>query len=382
MYFQEPQELGSLINTDRLVQKFLPKQVNTDNILKIIQRKVLKGTHLPVTVKEIQAGYLSSPYFKDLYLYIAQNKLQSTKTATCKVEILAEKYILLDSLLFKLVTTPEKESALLEIPEICADKIITLYHSSLFAGHQGVIKMYLTIGEKFFIPGLIHYLCSYIKGCHTCKLTRKDKPPTRQLQARIHLNYRPLSRLNMDLKAMPKSYKGHKFIICIIDEVTNYLITVAIHQSRSEEISDALIENVISKYCVPDYIIMDQDSAFMSSLMNYLLKNIDIKIKTVAPYNHQSLQVEHGIKPLSTIFTKHLTDHCQMWPKYLPLGTLADNTFNSPNLGNYSPHELIFGRKLKLLLDLETKPDIKVLGILKDYYTLFNKRLQYFHKLL
>ena len=76
-YFEEPQELESLINTGRLVQKFLPKQADIDKILKIIQRKVLKGTHLPVTVKEIQAGYLISPYFKDLYLYLAQNKLPS-----------------------------------------------------------------------------------------------------------------------------------------------------------------------------------------------------------------------------------------------------------------------------------------------------------------
>ena len=58
------------------------------------------------------------------------------------VETLAEKYILLDSILFKLVTTHKKERALLTIPEICPDKIITLHHSSLFAGHQGVIKMY------------------------------------------------------------------------------------------------------------------------------------------------------------------------------------------------------------------------------------------------
>ena len=99
-------------------------------------------------MKEIQAGYLISPYFKDLYLYLAQNKWHITKTAIHKVEALAEKYILLDSLLFKLVTTPEKQTAMLAIPETCADKIITLYHSSLFAGHQGMIKMYLTIRER------------------------------------------------------------------------------------------------------------------------------------------------------------------------------------------------------------------------------------------
>ena len=48
---------------------------------------------------------------------------------------------------------------------------------------------------------------------------------------------------------------------------------------------DALIENVISKYCVSFYIIMVQDSAFMSQLVNCLFKKFGIKIKTVAPYN-------------------------------------------------------------------------------------------------
>ena len=147
---------------------------------------------------------------------------------------------------------------------------------------------------------------------------------------------------------MPKSYKGHKFILCIIDEVTNYLITVPIyHQCKSEDIGDALLENVISKYCIPDYITMNQDNAFMSTHMNDLFKKLNIKIKTVAPYNHQSVQAENGIKSLPTILTKHLAEQGQMWPKFLPLPMLAFNTFNSPNIGNYSPHQSVFGRNTK-----------------------------------
>ena len=100
----------------------------------------------------------------------------------------------------------------------------------------------------------------------------------------------------MDLKVMSRSHKGHKYILCITDEVTNFLLRVPIFQARLEEIGEALLENVITKYCIPEYIIMDQDSAFMSSLMTYLLDKFNIKIKTVAPYNHQSLQAKHGIK--------------------------------------------------------------------------------------
>ena len=81
-------------------------------------------------------GYLNSPYFKELYLYLIQNKLPSSKSMICPVEVLAERYIIL---------------------------------------HQGVIKTYLMIANKFFIPDLMHYLHSYIKVCYICQLSRKDK---------------------------------------------------------------------------------------------------------------------------------------------------------------------------------------------------------------
>ena len=134
----------------------------------------------------------------------------------------------------------------------------------------------------------------------------------------------------MDLKVMPRSQKGHKFILCIIDKMTNYLIMVPIYCSRSEEVGEVFIEQVISKFCAPDCIIMDQDSTFMSTLMNYLFRKLNIKIMTIAPYNDQSLQAEQGIKTLSQIPMKHLSGQGQMWHKYLPLATFAHNTFNSP----------------------------------------------------
>ena len=134
-----------------------------------------------------------------------------------------------------------------------------------------------------------------------------------------------------------------------------------------EEVGEALIEHVISKYGTPGCIIMDQDSAFMSTLMNYLFRKLNIKIKTLAPYNHQSLQAKHSIKSLSRILTKHLTGQDQMWHKYLPIATFAHNTFNSPNLANHSPYKLVFGRTPKLLPDLEMDPDIKVSGTYKEW---------------
>ena len=82
---------------------------------------------------------------------------------------------------------------------------------------------------------------------------------------------------------MPKSYRGQKFILCAIDEMTNYLITMPIYQARSEEIGDSLIDNVISKYGISEYLIMEQDSAFMSTIMSdlvYIISPLTSQLRT------------------------------------------------------------------------------------------------------
>ena len=71
-----------------------------------------------------------------------------------------------------------------------------------------------------------------------------------------------------------------------------------------------------------------------------------------------------------------------MWPKYLSLATFAYNTFNTPNVGNYSPYKLTFGRKPKVLMNLESNPGIKVSRTFKEYYELLNKRIKYLQDIL
>ena len=83
-FFQDPKELNNLINIGNLIQKFLTKQADNDKILKAIWRKVLKGTHLPVELKEIQTRYFNNLHFKDIFMHLSQNKLHTSKAAIRK----------------------------------------------------------------------------------------------------------------------------------------------------------------------------------------------------------------------------------------------------------------------------------------------------------
>ena len=96
-------------------------------------------------------------------------------------------------------------------------------------------------------------------------------------------NYRAMMRLSMNLEVMPQSYRGHNFILGVINEVTIFMVIIPIYQSQSEEIGDALIGHVFSNYSIKECMNMDQEITFMSTLLNYLFKKLSIKIQTVAP---------------------------------------------------------------------------------------------------
>ena len=59
--------MQSQMDTGKLGQTFFPKQADIDKVQKIMQRKVLRGTHLPAVVNEIQTGYLSSQHILVIY---------------------------------------------------------------------------------------------------------------------------------------------------------------------------------------------------------------------------------------------------------------------------------------------------------------------------
>ena len=151
----------------------------------------------------------------------------------------------------------ESSQSLLSVENINPDINLDFEENSPF--QEGIISENFQRPNKSFQTSYI-ILGPIKKGCYICLLVHNEKLPVRQFQTRINPNYIPLSRLSMDLKVMPRSYKGHKFILCIIDEVTNYLITVPIYQAMSEEIGEAPTENMIK---------------------NIALQNISLWIRTV-----------------------------------------------------------------------------------------------------
>ena len=117
-------------------------------------------------------------------------------------------------------------------------------------------------------------------------------------------------------------------------------------------ILEAFQKGYMAYFGLPSHIVCDQDSAFTSTLMEAFTEKLGINMIMVSTTNHKSLLAEHGIKSLSNILVKHLSD-LWSWYNCLPYVMLCYNAYSTPNLDSFSPYELVFGHKMTINHGLE-----------------------------
>ena len=181
---------------------------------------------------------------------------------------------------------------------------------------------------------------------------------------------------------MPNSENGYNYILVMLCEISNFIVTAPLFTATSPEICKALQDNLISVFGTPVKLICDQDPAFMSHLTQTMLQSYGIKLITVSPTNHKLLLAEHGIKSLSNIIMKHLTGLGTDWDIYCKPAMLVYNSYASPNLADISPFELVFGRKANICPEFEFKPQVPITGTHKQAYEELQKKLKYFRQFL
>ena len=374
--FIKPPPLEDLVDPTQVKQTFIPRQGEITKLLKQINTRILRGTHLVNDLRDLRAAYLTSPQFRDIYLYLRQNKVPLNQMAARRIEVNSRHYMLLDGLLFKITDTDlEDPTTVLCIPSSKAHVLMDYYHSSIMGGHSGITKCYQTISKRFFCPNLAEQLRAYITGCHVCQLFKKGKQFDRPLQKRININVPAMTKISMDMKQMPPC-NGYTHILVILCEVSNFMVALPLHSTKTQTILEAFQKGYLAYFGPPTHIMCDQDPAFSSSLMEAFAEKLNISMIMVSTTNHKSLLAEHGIKSLSNILVKHLSG-LWSWYNCLPYAMLCYNSYTTPNLDNFSPYELVFGHKMKLNHKLEIEPKAVVTAHFQTYYDKLRKSLTY-----
>ena len=378
--FEIPPVLEEMIPDGSLIHKQIPKQADIDKILTQINRKYLSRMHLPCSLKDMQAAYMQSPHFCDIDNAIMFNRYPKYRKAIEKLqqEMLSQ-YVVQGGLLYIYMKNNfGEQEPILRVPPSKIDIFLDQYHTSLLGGHSGITKCYQTLKQRIYCPNLPYYVRLYIISCHICQLFKGSKRFDKPLMRRFYdINTPIMTNISMDIKHMPPSKSPYKYILVLLCEISNFLVATPMKKATAEEVCSILFDNFMAYYAVPMRIICDQDPAFMPSLCQWFFKVYGIQLVTVSPTNHKSLQAEHGIKSLSNILMKHLSDLGDGWHLYTRPAMLTYNTYNTPNLDNLSPFELALGRKSILVPRLENALHIPITGTFAKAKQVLEQKLKY-----
>ena len=384
--FLLPPVLGDQITDATLMHRYLPRQSDINKIMEQIKWKYLTKLQLPCSLRDMQAAYLNSPHFRDIYLAVGVNKLPNTTRSAKKLEndLRNAVYMIHGGLLYKYIQTVTGDSEpVLCIPVSTIDIFLEPFHSSILSGHMGMSKCVLTLQQKFYCPNLAYHVRMYIISCHVCQTFKNHKRFDRPFNRRIiDINAPSLSHISMDIKHMPPSKDKFSYILVMLCEISNFIVAVPMRTATAPEICEAIMENFIGYFGTPTRIVCDQDPAFMSHLTQWFLKSYGIHVTTASPTNHQSLMAEHGIKSLANILMKHLTGLGDNWPIYCKPAMVAYNSYATHNLDNLSPFEVALGRKAVLAPRFECKPNIPITGTHAEAHRKLQEKPQYFKKRL
>ena len=348
-----------------LFMKHIPKQKELDKFVNYLKQRVIHDCKVPLSVKELKAEYHVDPYFKDIVKYLEKDYCRYVGKAQTVFKMQCEDYVLVDGVLFKIRYGKEDKgepSLVLCIPEKYIPTVLYQYHTPLLAGHPGVIKLYNTIKQRYYFPGMFNLVREFVECCLECQSMKGKTDGPRIQYARIPLDTRTMARMSMDIKEMPESELGFRHILVCVCEFTNWMKTIPLADQKAQTIAMALYFKICCEYGTPKAIICDEAPAFQSVALQEYFKALNFQPIYISPMNHGSNRSERYIRTLNDIITKCLVGTGSNWPLYVPSATFAMNCQVSQVTG-FSPFQMVYNKQPpdKLSLDFDpTKSGIKV----------------------
>ncbi|MCG8044654.1 MAG: DDE-type integrase/transposase/recombinase, partial [Candidatus Thiodiazotropha endolucinida] len=221
---------------------------------------------------------------------------------------------------------------------------------------------------------------TYIAGCEKCS-RKKDPNRTKQAPMQIVRSGYPFERIAVDILGdFPITERGNKYILVMADYFTKWTECFPMPNMEAETIAKILVNEVISRFGIPDQIHSDQGRQFESNLFKELCKLLQINKTRTTPYHPQSDgMVERFNMTLVTMLSAFVDDHRTDWDEQIPYVLMAYRSSEHETTG-VTPNLLMLGRETTMPLDImfEMPPSIKSVPVNQWVWQL-NERLEMAH---
>ncbi|KAK7106795.1 hypothetical protein V1264_018009 [Littorina saxatilis] len=264
------------------------------------------------------------------------------------------------------------------VPQPLRRQVMEVAHDSIMGGHLGVKKTSDRIQAAFYWPGLHADVTRFCRSCDICQKTiPRGRVPKVPLQ-KMPLIDRPFKRVAIDLigEIKPPSEEGHRWVLTLVDYATRYPEAVPLKKIDTETVAEALVD-IFSRIGVPEEILTDLGTQFVSECMEEVNRLLSIRHLTTTPYHPMcNGLVEKFNATLKSTLKKLCSEQPRQWHRYINALLFAYREVPQESTG-FSPFELMYGRTVRgpmqILKELWTK-DVDTPEVKNSYQYVFELR--------
>ncbi|XP_042147391.1 uncharacterized protein LOC120844553 [Ixodes scapularis] len=258
-------------------------------------------------------------------------------------------YVVKDDLLFRRLEFSDGDVRhQLIVPTVFRKTVMELAHDGIMSGHQGVKSTVARVAEEFFWPGMQGDVKRYIRSCDVCQRTIPKGTVKKAPMMSMPIIEEPFHRVAIDIigPITPKSSKGNRYILTMVDVATRYPDAVALKTIDTPQVAEALVE-MFSRYGVPKEILSDRGTNFTSNLMKEIGRLLSFRQLLTTPYHPMCNRlVERFNGTIKQMMKRMSQERPTDWDRYIPALLFAYRGVPQASLG-FAPFEMLYGRNVR-----------------------------------
>ena len=243
---------------------------------------------------------------------------------------------------------------LLVVPRTLRAELLGEAHGGVSSGHLGRKKTLCRLRERTYWVGMRSDVAEWCKVCQTCA-ARKGPAHRTRAPLQLHQVAAPMERVAVDIAGpFPCTPRGNRFICVAMDYFTKWPEAYAVPDHAAETVAEVLVSEFFTRFGMPGELHSDQGREFESRVFKQCCELLGVQKTRTTPLHPQSDgMVERFNRTLADELAKYCSEDQQDWDLCLPFALMAYRTAQQEATG-YTPSRLMFGREIRLPLDLTT----------------------------
>ena len=234
------------------------------------------------------------------------------------------------------------------LPESLRKYVMSVAHDTITGGHLGIKKTREKIMSNFYWPGMYEDVTRYCRSCDICQKTVSKGTVQKAPMENIPVVDVPFKRVAVDLikPKEPASEAGHRYILTLVDYATRYPEAVPLKRIDTETVAETLVD-IYSRLGVPEEILSNQGTQFISDCMKEVCRLLDVTQSTITPYHPMcNGLVEKFNGTLKKMLKRLCNEKPKQWHRYINALLFAYREVPQDST-HFAPFELIYGRTVR-----------------------------------